>query len=306
VPSRPITGLEERLVAVAKRCSPPVVAIVTDRGAGSGVVISSDGLILTNEHVISGRRSIEAQFPSGEKRVARILGRDAMSDIALLQVQATGLPAMAMGDSDQVQVGQVVAALGNPFGLSRDGKPAMTVGIISALHRIVAPGNGNRRYGDAIQTDAAINPGNSGGALVDLDGKLIGINGAISSKTGTSSGVGFAIPINFVKRILPDLKEGRSPRPGFLGITVRDLTAEESTRTRHRGAVVTSVQPGSPAQRARFRTGQLITRFEGRVVSSSTDLINRISYYQAGALVRVRLLQSDGTERDVSVRIGSR
>lgn len=303
-PSPSGSDLQTRLLEVARRCSPPVVAIVTDRGAGSGVVFSSDGLIVTNEHVISGRRVIEVHFPSGAKYEARVLGRDVMSDIALLQVKASNLTVMPIGDSDQVKVGQVVAALGNPFGLSRDGKPTMTVGIVSALHRIVTPGNGQRRYGDAIQTDAAINPGNSGGALVDLDGKLIGINGAISSSTGTSAGVGFAIPVNFVQRILPTLKQGKSPQPGFLGITVRDMNAKESSRTRHRGAVVATIQRGSPAHRARLRSGQLITRFEGKSVTSSTDLINRISYYQAGSLVRIRIVQLDGVERDVTVRIG--
>jgi len=300
------TTFEAALMRVARRASPAVVAISTEKGAGSGVVISADGYILTNDHVVGGRRNIVAHFPSGERYTARILGKDSVSDVALLKVQARNLPHLSFGDSDRLQLGQVVIAMGNPFGLSRDGKPTITLGIISALHRIVMPGKGQRRYGDAIQTDAAINPGNSGGALVDIQGRLIGINGAISSHTGTSTGVGFAIPINFVKRVLPSLKQGRSTEPGYLGINVRDMAPSEARQTRLRGAVVTQVARRSPAARSGLRVGDLITHFQGRAVSSSTGLINRISYYQAGATVRIKVASPNRAPREISLKIASR
>lgn len=295
-------GFEDRLIRLARRAIPSIVSIQRPGSIGSGVIATPDGYILTNAHVVGNEQEVRVQLSNGAVYRGRVLGKDYYSDVACVRIDATGLPAMAFGDSESLQVGQVVAALGNPFGISRDGSPTVTLGIVSALHRVIPLGQ-NREYRDAIQTDAAINPGNSGGALVDLQGRLIGINGAISSRTGANSGVGFAIPVNFVKKVFGRLKAGESTEPGFLGIRVGELTAEQIRRVGGRGVLVATVLPGSPAEKAGMKAGDVILGFEGKKVENTTRLLNLISYYQVGETVRIDLWRN-GKRMRLSVTIG--
>ncbi len=303
-PPVPSSDLEAQVMKLANTVSPAIVSIQNGASVGSGVLISKDGYLLTNDHVVSGAGSVAVQLSNGDTYTGRVLGTDTYSDVACVRIEGRDFPALRLGDSDSLAVGQIVAALGNPFGISRDGSPTVTLGILSALHRVI-PLSGDRQYRDAIQTDAAINPGNSGGALVDLEGRLIGINGAITSTTGTNSGIGFAIPINFVKRILPTLEAGRSPEPGFMGISLGELSLDDVKRMGFRGALIDSVTRGSPAFLAGLRAKDVIKTFQGESVESSTRLLNLISYYQVGETVELEYWR-EGTVKECKVTVGRR
>ncbi|HDN85752.1 MAG TPA: trypsin-like serine protease, partial [Candidatus Omnitrophica bacterium] len=197
-------------------------------GLGSGVIIDKDGYILTNEHVIQGAEEIKVRLPDGREFKAEVKGVDKRSDLAVIKINAHNLPVAELGDSDNLKIGQWVVAIGNPFGFAIESpQPTVTVGVISALHRYLPRiGKRERFYDDLIQTDAAINPGNSGGPLVDLNGKVIGINVAIITTSGGYEGIGFAIPINRAKRILGKLIRGEKILYGWLGITIQDLNED--------------------------------------------------------------------------------
>jgi 2-alkenal reductase len=283
---------QDRMVAIYERVSPGVVAIQTFQadgtpiGLGSGWVYSAEGYIVTNQHVIAGADQFEVDFPSGDKTFGTLVGTDLDSDLALLKVEvAPGiLHPLTLGDSDQLAVGQIVVAIGNPFGLNG----TMTTGIVSALGRTLqsnrqAPGGSGSFFsaGDIIQTDAALNPGNSGGPLLNLDGEVVGVNRAISTNSTTStgdptnSGIGFAISINIVKRVAPHLiREGKYDYP-YLGITsIDDLPLQDLQAlglTQYTGAYVTSVTPGSPADLAGVRAGSEATAIPG--LEAGGDLI---------------------------------
>ena len=287
-----LVSQQDRMVAVYDQVSPGVVTIQTSQsdgtpvGLGSGWVYSADGYIVTNQHVIEGADKFEVDFPSGDKAFGNVVGTDLDSDLAVIKVDvpAAVLHPLTLGDSDQLKVGQIVVAIGNPFGLNG----TMTTGIVSALGRTLqsnreAPGGSGSYFsaGDIIQTDAALNPGNSGGPLLNLNGEVVGVNRAIrttsttTSGDPTNSGIGFAISINIVKRVVPYLiQDGKYDYP-YLGITsIDDLPLQylqELGLTQYTGAYVTSVTPGSPADQAGVRAGTQATSIQG--LEAGGDLI---------------------------------
>ncbi|MGM0593079.1 MAG: DegQ family serine endoprotease [Pseudomonadota bacterium] len=260
----------------------------TEQSLGSGVVIDADnGYIITNHHVIDGAHEISVNTSDGRTLSATLVGSDPETDIAVLKVEQDNLKALPMSDSDRLQVGDFVVAIGNPFGLGQ----TVTSGIVSALGR---SGLGIEGYEDFIQTDASINPGNSGGALVNLRGELVGINTAILSKSGGNVGIGFAIPINMVRDIMAQLIEHGEVQRGTLGAQAQDLSPEladafelEATR----GAVVTQVSKGSPADKAGLKAGDVITHINGRAVRSAADVRNRIGLLRIGERVEMKILR---------------
>ncbi len=268
---------------------------------GSGVVVDAEkGYILTNHHVIANAERITVTLRDGRRLEARLVGADAETDLAVLQVKAEGLTAIPFGDSDRLRVGDFVVAIGNPFGLGQ----TVTSGIVSALGR---SGLGIEGYEDFIQTDASINPGNSGGALVNLRGELVGINTAILSPGGQPGniGIGFAIPINMARAVMAQLVEYGEVRRGRLGVHVQDLTPELARAFgigRRHGAVITQVLPGSPAAKAGLRPGDVVIEAEGRPVRRAADLRNTIGLLRAGTKVRLTVLRN-GHRRTVTAVI---
>jgi Do/DeqQ family serine protease len=250
------------------------------RAAGSGVIVdAAKGFVLTNNHVVAKATQIEVTTKDNRRFPAELVGRDPETDIAVLKIKADRLTAVPLGDSDRLEVGDFVLAIGNPFGLGQ----TVTSGIVSALGRT---GLGIEGYEDFIQTDASINPGNSGGALVTLDGRLVGINTAILSPKGGNVGIGFAVPINMVRRVMEQIVEHRQVRRGRIGIAVQDLTpdlAEALGSRRGEGAVIGSVEPNSPAARAGLAKGDIVTVVDGVPVKSAAQLRNAIGLTPLGA-----------------------
>ena len=240
------------------------------KGAGSGFIIRSDGYILTNNHVVEKAEHIDVKLLDGRSFDAKLIGRDAATDVALLKVEAgkEALPIVSLGDSDRLEIGEWVVAIGNALGLSH----TVTAGIVSAKHRGDVRPDGRLRYADFLQTDASINPGNSGGPLFNTRGEVVGINTAIRAD---GQGIGFAIPINMVKTLLPALQaDGRVAR-SWIGIQIQEVTpalASSFGLDRPRGALVASVVPGGPAARAGLREGDIVTKFDGRVLEKDEDL----------------------------------
>ena len=273
----------------------------TVRSLGSGVIVSPDGHILTNNHVVAGADKLTVILKDKKRYEAKVIGTDPLSDVAVIKIAAQNLPSAVLGDSDAVRVGQWVIAVGNPFALLR----TVTHGIISATGRSSV---GLAAYEDFIQTDAPINPGNSGGALADLDGNVIAINSAISSPTGGNVGLGFAIPINMAKSIMADLlSKGRVIR-GFLGVTAQDI--DESLvkplgLKDTKGALVSDVSPASPAGGAKIKPGDVIVEFDGKPVESSTDVHNLAAATAPGTRVKIGLLRG-GERVDVYATLGER
>jgi S1-C subfamily serine protease len=286
-----------------------------EQGSGSGVVIDQRGLIVTAAHVVSGASTVQVQFVTGERLTARVLGTDEANDLALLQVDRLpdGIPVAPLGDSDAVQVGDVVVAIGSPFGLSG----TVTQGIVSAVNRSWNPPGDRLRTG-LLQTDAPINPGNSGGPLFNAAGEVIGIATMIESPIRGNVGIGFAVPSNTVKRVLPQLEKGAQLQPAWLGISGTDLDAATAQRfglNVERGVIVLSVVPNSPAARAGLRPaqvrgndiaslGDVIVALDGQPVQGMEDLAGRIGAHQPGDTVELTLLR-DGREQTVRVTLGS-
>jgi len=268
--------------------------------AGSGVIVDAErGYVLTNHHVVADAERIVVNLADKRELTARLLGSDAATDVALLEIDADDLAEIEIGDSDSLQVGDIVVAVGNPFGLGQ----TVTAGIVSALGRT---GFGIEGYEDFIQTDAAINPGNSGGALVDLDGKLVGINSAILTAMGGNVGVGFAVPSNMARSVMEQLLEYGEIRRGRLGVIVQDVTPDLAAALDlpvRRGAVVSDVEPGSAAERAGLRPGDVITAIDGRAVDDAATLRNRVGLTRAGETVTLTMLR-DGRERRLEVAVG--
>ena len=266
---------------------------------GSGVIVDAgQGYILTNRHVIERADEITVTLRDGRHFTARLIGDDPESDIAVVQIQAEQLDALPLADSDQLQVGDFVVAIGNPFGLGQ----TVTSGIVSALGRT---GLGIEGYEDFIQTDASINPGNSGGALVNLRGELVGINTAILAPGGGNVGIGFAIPINMAKQIMGQLIEYGEVSRGRLGITAQDLTpelAEALGIDTTRATVIAHLEPGSPAERAALAVGDIIVTINGKPVSSSADVRNQVGLLRVGSTVELDVLRN-GRQRTVKVVI---
>ncbi len=263
---------------------------------GSGVIVDADrGLVLTNQHVINHADEIEVRLQDGREVSAELVGSDPETDIAVLRIPAEGLTALPIANSDQLRVGDFVVAIGSPFGLSQ----TVTSGIVSALGRTDL---GIEGYENFIQTDASINPGNSGGPLVNLRGELVGINTAILAPGGGNIGIGFAIPVNMVRRIMTQILEHGGVRRGLFGVSVQSLTPELAAALgveASRGAVVTDVEHGSAAAQAGVRPGDLILRLNDQQVNGSSDLRNRFGLLRVGDELRIEVLR-DGRRRTLS------
>src|SRR5215472_13373454 len=269
------------------------------QATGSGVIVDArEGYVLTNAHVVENATSIEVTTKDNRQFKARLVGRDPETDIAVLQISGGDLTAVPMGDSSRLQVGDFVLAVGNPFGLGQ----TVTSGIVSALGRT---GLGIEGYEDFIQTDASINPGNSGGALVDLQGRLIGINTAILAPGGGNIGIGFAVPINMARDVMEQLISGGEVKRGHIGVAIQDLTpdiAQALGTTRTQGAVIARVDPGSPAERAGLRTNDLVVAANGAPIRSGAELRNRVGLSKIGDAVDLTVVRG-ASERTVAVRI---
>lgn len=269
------------------------------RGLGSGVVVSPDGYILTNNHVIDSAEDISVEFSDGKSLKATLVGADKPSDLALLKVEATNLTALTMGNSDSVQVGDLVLAFGNPLGIGQ----TVTMGIISAKGRSTARGDGS--YEDFLQTDAPINHGNSGGALVNLHGELVGINSQIVSQSDGNIGIGFAIPANMARHVMDDLRKDGRVRRAQLGVTVQPVTSDMAASLGLkdvRGAIVSSVGEGSAAEKAGVKRGDVITSFNGQPVQDFNSLRNRVADMTPGATAPLGIIR-DGGDRILNVKL---
>lgn len=266
---------------------------------GSGVIVDGGrGYVLTNSHVVDNATSIEVTTKDNRRFTAKLIGRDTATDIAVLQIPAESLTAVPIGNSDHLQVGDFVLAVGNPFGLGQ----TVTSGIVSALGRT---GLGIEGYEDFIQTDASINPGNSGGALVDLQGRLVGINTAILAPGGGNVGIGFAVPINMARDVMDQLIRYGEVRHGRIGVAIQDLTpdlARALGTTHTEGALVARVEPGSAAQHAGLRSSDLIIAVNGVPIHNAAELRNRVGLAQIGDDIELTV-DRGGSERTVSVRI---
>ena len=270
---------------------------------GSGVIVSPQGIILTNHHVIEGADEIEVAFADGRKRNAKLIGSDPETDIAVLKIDATDLPnPITLGKMESVQVGDVVLAIGNPFGVGQ----TVTSGIVSALGRNQL---GINTFENFIQTDAAINPGNSGGALVDTKGNLIGINTAIYSRSGGNMGIGFAIPINTAKQVMESILTNGSVTRGWIGVEPQNLSKElaESLNLPKdtTGVLITGVLEGGPADKAGMKPGDVLTQVNGQAVNDVVTLLNRIAQTSPGDEAKVALLRK-GKSMTLKVQVGKR
>src|SRR5437762_5376428 len=269
------------------------------QATGSGVIVdAAQGYVMTNAHVVENASNIEITTKDNRRLTAKLIGRDADTDIAVLQIPAGSLTAVPIGDSDRLQVGDFVLAIGNPFGLGQ----TVTSGIISALGR---SGLGIEGYEDFIQTDASINPGNSGGPLVDLQGRVVGINTAILAPGGGNIGIGFAVPINMARQVMDQLINYGEIKRGRIGVAIQDLTPDlaQALGTRHtQGAVIARVEPGSPAERAGLRTNDLVVAINGAPMRSGTELRNRVGLSRIGDEVELTV-ERGGAERNVTVRV---
>jgi serine protease Do len=271
-----------------------------EQSLGSGVIITSDGTILTNNHVIDGATDIKVQLSDKREFTAKLLGTDPRTDVAVLKIDATGLPTLAIGDSSKLQVGDVIFAVGDPFGVGE----TATMGIVSATGR---SGLGIENYEDFIQTDAAINPGNSGGAMIDLHGNLIGINTAIATGGGEGNiGIGFAIPIDMARTVADQLVAHGKVVRGYLGLYPQDVTPEIAKQfgmSGPGGALVSEVSPDSPASKAGLKRGDVILKLNGTPVDSANDLRLRISQTPPGTDVKLQISR-DGKLQDVTLSLG--
>jgi serine protease Do len=267
------------------------------RGLGSGFVINADGYVVTNYHVVAGASEIRVRFADGREVPGEVVGGDAKTDLALLKVEATGLPVIPLGDSSRLEVGEPVMAVGNPFGLEQ----TVTTGIVSATGRSIGAGP----YDDFIQTDASINPGNSGGPLVNARGEVIGVNTAIASGGGGSVGIGFAIPTNLAKPVVAQLAETGRVTRAWLGVSIQPLTSELATSfglPDTAGALVGSVMENSPAARVGLKQGDVITKYDGRPVARSTDLPRAVAETPVGREVPIEVMR-DGKRLALTVKV---
>ena len=264
-------------------------------GLGSGVIVGQDGYVLTNHHVIDGADRIKVDLNDNRTLEAKVVGSDPPSDLAVLKIEASGLPVLALGDSDRTRVGDVVLAIGNPLGVGQ----TVTMGIISAKGRQTGLSDGS--FEDFLQTDAPINQGNSGGALVSTNNELVGINSQILSPSGGSIGLGFAIPSNMARRVMEQLITTGKVRRGQLGITVLKIPSEEASKLgvdQGPGVVVYQVQPGSAADRAGLRRGDIITALNGTAVNDQNSFRNTIAGAAPGSEVTLTV-KRDGREQQV-------
>ena len=317
-----VQAQDQLLADLYQRVNPSVVNINVNDGSGSGFVYDDQGHIVTNNHVVEGATTIWVTLADGTMLQAKIVGTDAGSDLAVVQVDAAKakLQPVALGDSESLRVGQMAVAIGNPFGL----EGAMTVGIVSALGRVLPTGSSRYSIVDLIQTDAPINPGNSGGPLLDSSGRVIGVNTLIFSQTGTSSGVGLAVPVAAVKRVVPTLIASGSYAHAWLGISGRTVTPALAAALNlpvKEGALVEAVTSGAPAEKAGVRSGTHTTAVDGMQVTTDGDIIvaidekavnsfdDLVGYLarstSAGQRVTLTVLR-DGQRQEIAVTLGER
>jgi len=269
------------------------------RGLGSGVMVTTDGYILTNNHVVEGADDIKVDLTDNSTLTAKLVGTDKASDLALLKVTGSNFKAISLGNSDNVQVGDVVLAVGNPMGIGQ----TVTMGIISAKGRSTGPGDGS--YEDFLQTDAPINHGNSGGALVNMKGELVGINSQILSNTDGNIGIGFSIPVNMAKSVMDQLRTKGKVTRSQLGVTVQQVTSDiaQNLGLKHAGgAIVSSVSPGSAADKAGVKQGDVIESFNGQPVQEFNSLRNRVAATAPGTTADLTIVR-DGAEKHLSVKL---
>ncbi|MCP3718560.1 MULTISPECIES: Do family serine endopeptidase [unclassified Paraburkholderia] len=268
---------------------------------GSGVIVSPDGYILTNQHVIDGADQIEIALSDGRTTNAKVIGIDPETDLAVLKINLPNLPTITLGRMDQTRVGDVVLAIGNPFGVGQ----TVTMGIISALGRNHL---GINTFENFIQTDAPINPGNSGGALVDVNGNLLGINTAIYSRSGGSLGIGFAIPVSTARSVLESIITSGSVTRGWIGVEPQDVTPEiaDSFGLKEKsGAIVAGVLQGGPADKAGIKPGDVLTSVNGEAITDTTRLLNVIAQIKPGSDAKIHLVRKN-KDMDLDVLIGKR
>jgi serine protease Do len=267
---------------------------------GTGFVISAEGYIVTNNHVIEDVDKVEVHFLDGRELEAEVVGRDPKTDVALIRVESeTSLPFLPLGDSDAIRPGDWVVAIGNPFGLEH----TVTAGIVSAKHREINSDPGSRRFDDFLQTDAAINPGNSGGPLMNLSGEVVGINTAINPRANT---IGFAIPVNLAKQVLPQLRSTGRVSRGWLGVYIQaidDDTADLLGLSGKSGALVSKVEPGGPADEAGIQRGDVIIEFNGQPVDEMDALPRLVAAAPVGSSAKVKVLRK-GEEKELEVGLG--
>ncbi|AZU54860.1 Do family serine endopeptidase [Ralstonia pseudosolanacearum] len=268
---------------------------------GSGVIVSPEGYILTNHHVVDGADEIEVALTDGRKANAKVVGTDPETDLAVLKISLTNLPAITLGRLENVRVGDVVLAIGNPFGVGQ----TVTMGIVSALGRSHL---GINTFENFIQTDAAINPGNSGGALVDAEGNLLGINTAIYSRSGGSLGIGFAIPVSLAKQVMESIISTGSVVRGWIGVEPQDVTpeiAESFGLSRKDGALIAAVVQGGPADRAGLRPGDILINVNGESIQDTTALLNSIAQLKPSTEAKVTVSRK-GKPVELSIMVGKR
>jgi serine protease Do len=317
LPSPTLTEISRQFAVVAKAIEPSVVHIDTVQsgdgtgafdaslgpqaiGQGSGVIIDEDGYILTNNHVVENASEIRVNLSGNESRQAEVVGLDETTDLAVLKIPSGGLIPAQWGDSDALEIGSLVWAVGNPFGLDR----SVTLGIVSAKNR--RRFRGMSPYQDFLQTDAAINPGNSGGPLVDVSGKVVGINTAIVGRS--YQGVSFSIPTSIAKEVYERLRENGKVTRGFMGVTLGDLTAELAEKagiSSLAGAVVLGIGPGTPAAKAGIQLGDVIVSWDGQPVHDATELTLLVGKTKIGETVKVKILR-DGKPLEVDLQVEER
>ena len=325
--SAPASGAARSLAAAARRATPAVVSLVATKmsqanphaddprfrfffgdgqpqpqqGLGSGVIVSPEGYLLTNNHVIEGADEVEVQLADGRQARARLIGSDPESDVAVLKIDIDRLPVIGLGDAQALQVGDTVLAIGNPFNVGQ----TVTSGIVSALGRNRL---GLSTFENFIQTDAAINPGNSGGALVDADGNLIGINTAIFSRTGGSLGIGFAIPIDTARQVLDSLVRDGQVTRGWIGVEPRDLTpefAESFGLAVKSGVLITGVLQDGPASKSGMRPGDVVLRVQGQPVGNTAQLLSAVAALKPQSEAAIGLQRGEQT-LELTVVVGQR
>jgi Do/DeqQ family serine protease len=270
-------------------------------GLGSGVIVSADGYILTNHHVVDSVDQIEIALADARKVRARVVGTDPETDLAVLKIELEKLPSIAFAQPEQLRVGDVVLAIGNPFGVGQ----TVTLGIVSGLGRSHL---GITTFENFIQTDAAINPGNSGGALVDADGNLVGINTAIYSQTGGSMGIGYAIPVSIARQVMEQIVQKGSVTRGWIGVGVQDVTPELAQSFKlpaSRGVLITQVEHGSPADKGGIRPGDILLTVNNRPVADTTTMLNLIAALAPGQQAVIKLSRNQA-EAELTVTIGRR
>ncbi len=268
---------------------------------GSGVIVGDDGTILTNHHVIDGADGIEVLLADGRRSRAKLVGSDPETDLAVLRIDLPDVPAIEFADSDSARIGDVVLAIGNPFGVGQ----TVTMGIVSALGRTQL---GINTFENFIQTDAAINPGNSGGALVDTQGRLLGINTAIYSRSGGSLGIGFAIPTSTARSVMEQILRNGSVVRGYIGVEPQDVTPELAQAfklPRRDGAIIAGVMRGGPADKAGVRTGDILVDVDGRPIPNTATMLNVIAQLQPGATGRFTFVR-DGRELTLPITVARR